>query len=62
LPEWVAKNDDDYIAVAKKMAKDRNALLELKLGLRERLVKCPAWDVVAHTRALEQTLLSTQKA
>jgi predicted O-linked N-acetylglucosamine transferase (SPINDLY family) len=62
LPEWVAKNDDDYIAVAKKMAKDRKALLKLKLGLRARLVKRPAWDVVAHTRAFEQALLSTQKA
>jgi predicted O-linked N-acetylglucosamine transferase (SPINDLY family) len=57
LPEWVAKDDDDYVAIAKKMAKDRKALLKLKQGLRERLMNNPAWDVVAHTRAIEQACL-----
>lgn len=54
LPEWVAKDDDDYVAIAKKMAKDRQALLKLKQGMRERLIANKAWDVVAHTRAIEQ--------
>jgi protein O-GlcNAc transferase len=57
LPEWVAKGDDDYVAIAKKMASDRKALLKLKQGLRERLMNNPAWDVVAHTRAIEQACL-----
>lgn len=56
LPEWVAKDDDDYVAVAQRMASDRKALLALKKGLRDRLQKIPAWDVVAHTRALEQLI------
>ena len=58
LPEWVAQDDDDYVAIAKLMASDRKALLALKKGLRERLQKIPAWDVVAHTRALEQAILT----
>jgi predicted O-linked N-acetylglucosamine transferase (SPINDLY family) len=53
LPEWVAKDDDDYVAIAKKMASDRKALLSLKKGLRKQLQKNQAWDVVLHTRALE---------
>jgi protein O-GlcNAc transferase len=53
LPEWVANDDDGYVAVAKRMAADRAALWALKRGLRERLLSLPAWDVVAHTRAFE---------
>ena len=59
LPEWVAKDDEDYVAIATKMAKDRKGLLKLKQGLRKRLQNKPAWDAVAHTRALEQALLQS---
>jgi predicted O-linked N-acetylglucosamine transferase (SPINDLY family) len=59
LPEWVAKDDDDYVAIAQRMASDRIALLALKKGLRERLQKTAAWDVEAHTRALEWLILQT---
>jgi predicted O-linked N-acetylglucosamine transferase (SPINDLY family) len=59
LPEWIAKDDDDYVAIAKKMASDRKALLTLKKGLRKRLQANPAWDVKAHTRAIEHALLTT---
>jgi protein O-GlcNAc transferase len=54
LPEWVARDDDDYVTIAKKMAKNRKALLKLKQGMRDRLASNKAWDVVAHTRAIEQ--------
>jgi predicted O-linked N-acetylglucosamine transferase (SPINDLY family) len=53
LPEWVADNDAGYVRVAVQMAQDRAALLVLKRGLRKRLQTRPAWDVVAHTRAME---------
>jgi predicted O-linked N-acetylglucosamine transferase (SPINDLY family) len=56
LPEWVAEDDDGYVAIAKAMAKDRKALLTLKQGLRQRLQNSPAWDVVAHTRAMEAAI------
>ena len=58
LPEWVAKDDDDYVAIAKKMATDRKALLKLKQGMRDRLMANKAWDVVAHTRAIEQAFFT----
>jgi hypothetical protein len=53
LPEWVAKDDEDYVAIATKMAKDRKGLLKLKQGLRKRLQNNPAWDPVAHTAGLD---------
>ena len=54
LPEWVADDDEGYVRVAVQMAQDRAALLSLKRGLRERLNACRGWNVVAHTRAMEQ--------
>jgi predicted O-linked N-acetylglucosamine transferase (SPINDLY family) len=57
LPDWVAKDDDGYVAIAQKMASNRKALLTLKKGLRKRLQTNPAWDVLAHTRAIEHALL-----
>jgi len=53
LPGWVAESDDDYVAIAQRMAADRPALLALKRGLRDRLLARPGWNPVAHTRALE---------
>ena len=57
LPEWVAHDDDGYVAIAQQMALNRAALLVLKQGLREHLQRQPAWDVKAHVRALEVALL-----
>ena len=57
LPEWVAQGDDDYVAIAQRMAADRQALLALKRGLRERLQALPAWDVKQHTRAFEAAIV-----
>jgi protein O-GlcNAc transferase len=53
LPEWVAQDDDDYVAIATRMASNRKVLLKLKQGLRKRLLASKAWDVVSHTRAIE---------
>jgi predicted O-linked N-acetylglucosamine transferase (SPINDLY family) len=54
LPEWVADDDEGYVRAAVQMAQDRSALLVLKRGLRDRLKTRRAWDVVAHTRAMER--------
>jgi protein O-GlcNAc transferase len=62
LSDWVAKDDDDYVAIAQRMAADRKALLKLKKGLRASLQANSAWDVVAHTRAFERLLLSSVEA
>ncbi len=58
LPEWVAKNDDEYVAIAQRMAKNRQGLLDLKRGLRGKLMNCLAWDVISHTRWMETILWS----
>jgi predicted O-linked N-acetylglucosamine transferase (SPINDLY family) len=56
LPEWVAPTDDDYVAIAQRMAQDRAGLLELKRGLRDRLLARPGWDIAQYTRDFETTL------
>jgi predicted O-linked N-acetylglucosamine transferase (SPINDLY family) len=56
LPEWVAEDDDSYVATAQRMAQDRLALLHLKKGMRQRLQANPAWDAVKHTRNFEVAL------
>ena len=56
LPVWVAADDDVYVAIAKRMAADRVALLQLKQGLRQRLQAAPAWDAEAYTRDFERAL------
>ena len=53
LPDWVARDDDEYVAIALRVSREREALLQLKRGLRKRLRDLPAWDVVTHTRAFE---------
>lgn len=45
LQDWVATDDDSYVAIAVRMAADRRALLRLKRALRERLRALPAWDI-----------------
>jgi predicted O-linked N-acetylglucosamine transferase (SPINDLY family) len=57
LQDWVAKDDDAYVAIAVQMASDRQALFKLKQGLRDRLKGLKAWDVVAHTRSFEAAIL-----
>ena len=56
LADWVAADDDAYVAIAVEKGKDRQALLALKQGLRERQLSRPAWDVKQHTRAMEAAL------
>ena len=44
MPEWVAGDAADYVAQAVALAQDRSALLDLKRGLRVRLLAQPGWD------------------
>lgn len=57
LPEWVAHDEDTYVAIAQRMTSDRKALLKLKKGLRQRLQSRPAWDVKRHTWDFEAAIL-----
>jgi predicted O-linked N-acetylglucosamine transferase (SPINDLY family) len=58
LSEWVAENDADYLRIAVEMAKDRQALLSLKQGLRKRLSTRPAWNIDTFTADFSGALLS----
>jgi predicted O-linked N-acetylglucosamine transferase (SPINDLY family) len=56
LHDWVAESDADYVRIAAAMARDRQALLALKQGLRERLQAAPAWNIDQYTRDFEAAL------
>jgi predicted O-linked N-acetylglucosamine transferase (SPINDLY family) len=50
LADWVARDDADYVAIGRRQATDRAALLDLKRGMRSRLRAAPAWDIDAFAR------------
>ena len=56
LGDWVAETDADYVQIAKQMAADRQALLNLKKGLRQRLLNSPAWDVDQYAKDFGECL------
>lgn len=56
LSDWVAGDDAGYVAIATRMASDRQALLELKRGLRQRLLARPGWNIENYMRAFEDGL------
>ncbi len=53
LPEWVAKDDADFVSRAVALSQDRAALLKLKMGMRDRLLALPAWDIDAYAQDLQ---------
>lgn len=56
LPDWVARDDADYVAKAAAVAQDRVVLLELKRGLRDRLLARPGWDADCYAKDFEAAL------
>jgi len=59
--EWIAHDDAGYVAIAQSMAADREALLTLKQGLRQRLCLLPAWDIDNYTRDFEKALIAASR-
>jgi predicted O-linked N-acetylglucosamine transferase (SPINDLY family) len=53
LEDWIAENDDEYVAKAIAFANDRDALAELRQGLRARLIASPLCDARRFARHLE---------
>jgi predicted O-linked N-acetylglucosamine transferase (SPINDLY family) len=56
LPEWVASDDADLVRRAVALSQDRQALLALKQGLRQRLLALPAWDIDAYARDMQSAV------
>lgn len=50
LPELIARDTEAYVAIARRLADDRDSLLCLREGLRERLIASPAMDHRRHAR------------
>jgi predicted O-linked N-acetylglucosamine transferase (SPINDLY family) len=53
LPQWVAADDDDYVAKAVSFTADRASLGALRAGLREQLLASPLCDARRFARNLE---------
>jgi predicted O-linked N-acetylglucosamine transferase (SPINDLY family) len=53
LPELVANTQDDYVAVATRLAADRDRLARLRATLRETIQKSPICDYAGYTAELQ---------
>ncbi len=56
LPQWIAADEDDYVAKAASFAADLPALASLRAGLREQLLASPLCDAPRFARNLEEAL------
>ena len=59
LPDWVARDEADYVAKAADVAQDHAALLDLKRGLRARLLAQPGWDADRYAKDFGEALRQT---
>lgn len=62
LPDWIAADEDEYVAKAAAFARDLPALARLRAGLRERLVASPLCDAPRFARNLEAALRGMWRA
>ncbi|MGK5039089.1 tetratricopeptide repeat protein [Janthinobacterium sp. GB1R12] len=56
LPAWIASDDDDYVAVARRFAGDVDALAALRGGLRQQVVNSPLYDARRFARHFEDAV------
>jgi protein O-GlcNAc transferase len=56
LPEWIAENEDDYVAKAAAFASDPEQLAVLRAGLRDQVLASPLFDAPRFARNLEEAL------
>lgn len=54
--EWIAKDKDDYVAIACQLAEDLHQLNALRLGLREEMEASPLTDETTFTRTFGKML------
>jgi len=55
-PEWIARNEDAYVAIARRLAADRDTLAALRQRLRGELLASPLTDARTLTGGLETAL------
>lgn len=56
LPQWIAADTDAYVGLARDMAENLGALIEIRAGLRARLEQSPLCDAPRFARAFEVAL------
>lgn len=56
LEDWIAKDEDDYVAIAVKWANDLEGLAQLRAGLREQVRASPLCDGPRFARNFENAL------
>ncbi|MFT0533294.1 tetratricopeptide repeat protein [Castellaniella hirudinis] len=56
LPQWIARDDADYIAKAAAFAQDVPRLASLRAGLRQQALASPLFDAPRFARHFEQAL------
>jgi len=56
LEDWIAKDDDEYIALGEKYASDLASLASLRAGLRERVLASPLFDAPRFAHNFEAAL------
>jgi protein O-GlcNAc transferase len=56
LPDWIASDDDDYVAIARSFASDVDALAALRGRLRQQVVNSPLYDARRFARHFEDAV------
>lgn len=56
LPQWIAADEDDYVAKAIAQAADLERLAELRAGLRQRVLASPLFDAARFARHFEDAV------
>lgn len=53
-PDWIARKEDEYIAICQRLASDLEQLEQLRYTLRDKVSQSPLCDAAGRTRQLER--------
>ena len=56
LPDWIAKDEDDYLTLAVRHASDPTRLADLRAGLRQQVLSSPLFDATRFAGHFETAL------
>ncbi|MCL2844578.1 MAG: hypothetical protein FWE23_03880 [Chitinivibrionia bacterium] len=57
-PEFIAKDEDDFVEISKNLASDTKKLLEIKQNLREKMLNSVLCDQIGFTKKFENAILN----